>query len=190
VRIIAGEFRGRKLLPPSSQQTRPITDRAKQSLFDVLAPVIPDAVVYDCFSGTGSMGLEALSRGAARAVFFERDRSAVRALRRNIELLGVAARSRIVSCDLFEWFNQSLAGEGPADLVFLDPPYRFLSERSRDLETLAQSLATHHLSPLGIVAFRHDSRDRLELLPLVRYDERSYGGMTIEFLRRPQTDAR
>src|SRR5438067_1897455 len=75
MRIIAGEFRGRSLLPPQGQQTtRPITDRAKQSLFDVLTPQLDGALVYDCFAGTGSLGLEALSRGATFATFFEADR--------------------------------------------------------------------------------------------------------------------
>src|SRR5215213_3035850 len=78
VRIIAGEFRGRRLLPPESDATRPITDRVKQSLFDILAPVVEDAVVYDCFAGTGSMGLECLSRGARHATFFEADPSAAK----------------------------------------------------------------------------------------------------------------
>ena len=71
MRIIAGEFRGRKLLPPEGDVTRPITDRVKQSLFDILAPRIDGARVYDCFAGTGSMGLECLSRGAEHATFFE-----------------------------------------------------------------------------------------------------------------------
>ena len=71
MRIIAGEFRGRRLLPPTGDNTRPITDRAKQSLFDILAPLIPNSVVYDCFAGTGSMGLECLSRGAKLTTFFE-----------------------------------------------------------------------------------------------------------------------
>src|SRR3954471_19171067 len=102
MRIIAGEFRGRKLLAPESDTTRPITDRAKQSLFDVLAPQIPDAVVFDCFAGTGSMGLECLSRGASRVLFFERDRSAVTRLRSNIQALGVIERSTIVAGDIFK----------------------------------------------------------------------------------------
>ncbi|HEX2971347.1 MAG TPA: RsmD family RNA methyltransferase, partial [Tepidisphaeraceae bacterium] len=90
MRIIAGEFRGRKLLSPEGDTTRPITDRVKQSLFDILTPLLPEAVVYDCFSGTGSMGLEALSRGAAQATFFEADRSALARLRQNIDALKVA----------------------------------------------------------------------------------------------------
>src|SRR6476661_4896686 len=104
MRIIAGEFRGRRLLPPEGDVTRPITDRVKQSLFDILTPLLPDARVYDCFAGTGSMGLECLSRGAASAVFFETDRSAVAWLRKNIAALGVEDRSQVIAQDLFRWF--------------------------------------------------------------------------------------
>src|SRR3954463_11454418 len=90
MRIIAGEFRGRRLLPPEGDTTRPITDRAKQSLFDILAPRIEGSRVYDCFAGTGSMGLECLSRGAAAVTFFESDRSALARLRKNIDAVGAA----------------------------------------------------------------------------------------------------
>src|SRR5258706_7600811 len=105
MRIIGGEFRSRVILPPEDDQTtRPITDRAKQSLFDILTPLLPDAIVYDCFAGTGSMGLECLSRGASRASFFEADRSALERLRRNIETLKLNQRAQIIAGDLFKWF--------------------------------------------------------------------------------------
>src|SRR3954464_9310084 len=104
MRIIAGEFRGRKLLPPEGTTTRPVTDRVKQSLFDILSPLLPGARVYDCFAGTGSMGLESLSRGAERAAFFEKDPSALKRLRQNIETLGVTDRSIVIAGDLFKWF--------------------------------------------------------------------------------------
>src|SRR3712207_4099367 len=111
MRIIAGEFRGRKLLPPEGDVTRPITDRVKQSLFDIVTPLLPGARVYDCFAGTGSMGLESLSRGAAHAAFFEQDRSAVGRLRRNIQTLGVADRAMVIAQDLFRWFNGPALGD-------------------------------------------------------------------------------
>lgn len=181
MRIIAGEFRGRRLLPPEGEVTRPITDRVKQSLFDILTPLLPDARVYDCFAGTGSMGLESISRGAAEATFFEADRSAQQRLRKNIASLGVEDRCRIVGQDLFRWFAGAAAPQQPIDLVYLDPPYRFLRERSDDLRRLAERLRAH-LAPEGTIVFRHDAADRLELPWLGRADERTYGGMTIEFL--------
>src|SRR5438876_624657 len=127
MRIIAGEFRGRKLLPPEGEQTRPITDRVKQSVFDILSPYIEDSLVYDCFAGTGSMGLECLSRSAQRSIFFEADRSAMALLKRNITTLGLQSQSEVVVGDLFRWF-QTGRPTARARLVFLDPPYRFLTE--------------------------------------------------------------
>ena len=161
--------------------TRPVTDRVKQSLFDILAPVIEGSFVYDCFAGTGSMGLECLSRGAARVTFFEADRAALDRLKKNITALGVANRSAVVAGDLFRWF----ASTKPAtrvDLVFLDPPYRFLRERPDDVRAFGAAVAGHHLARAGTVIFRHDARDALDLPPLVISDRREYGGMVLEFL--------
>src|SRR5688572_368406 len=185
MRIIAGEFRGRRLLPPEGDTTRPITDRVKQSLFDILTPLIPGAIVYDCFAGTGSMGLECLSRGVAFATFFEADRSAAKRLEKNIATLDVGDRSRVVQGDLFRWFDARAEADRStgADLIFLDPPYRFLRERPADLRRLATVFVRAHLKPAGTVVFRHDAEDQLELPGLARTDVRTYGGMTLEFLR-------
>lgn len=183
MRIIAGEFRGRTLLSPESDTTRPITDRAKQSLFDVLAPLIPDTVVFDCFSGTGSMGLESLSRGATKAVFFERDRSALQLLKRNIEALKVADRSLVLSGDIFKAFSTGSIGTPRAAVMFLDPPYRYLVEQPEQLQNLVKQAVDGHLEPDATVVFRHDAKDSLELPRLTRYDLREYGQMTIELLR-------
>ncbi len=187
MRIIAGEFRGRKLLPPEGLVTRPITDRVKQSLFDILSPVLVDANVYDCFAGTGSMGLECLSRGARHVTFFESDRSAVGRLKRNIQTVGVETKSRVVASDLFKWFDSADARSN-IDLIFLDPPYRFLAEKPQALLRLAAHFQQKHLSPGGGVIFRHDSADQLALPPLQVADIRTYGSMTLEFLRSSATD--
>jgi 16S rRNA (guanine966-N2)-methyltransferase len=181
MRIIAGEFRGRTLLAPPSQVTRPVTDRVKQSVFDILTPLIPDAVVYDCFAGTGSMGLECLSRGAAQVTFFEADRGAAERLRKNIQTLKIEDRSTVVTANLFRWFADPQS-HGGASLVFLDPPYRFLREKPDALRSLAADLAARHLEAGATVIFRHDAADALDLPPLVRTDLREYGSMTVEFL--------
>jgi len=182
VRIIAGEFRGRRLLPPEGDATRPITDRVKQSLFDILQPMLPEAVVYDLFAGTGSMGLECVSRGAKSVAFFEADRSAILLLRKNVAGLGVEMRCTIHGGDLFKWFERAQSPADPPHLIFLDPPYRFLRERPDDLRRLVSHLACH-LRPDGAMVFRHDAADHLDLPAWERYDERTYGGMTLEFLR-------
>jgi 16S rRNA (guanine966-N2)-methyltransferase len=181
MRIIAGEFRGRKLLPPESDVTRPVTDRVKQSVFDILTPMIDGSRVYDCFAGTGSMGLECLSRGAAHVTFFEADRSALARLKKNIATLDIADRSQVIAGDLFKW----LATTQPptkANLIFLDPPYRFLTELADNLRSLAAAVAANHLAHEGSVIFRHDAADSLDLPALPCYDRREYGGMVVELL--------
>jgi 16S rRNA (guanine966-N2)-methyltransferase len=184
MRIIAGQFRSRVILPPEGDRTtRPITDRVKQSLFDILTPLLDDAIVYDCFAGTGSMGLESLSRGARRAVFFEADRSALVRLKKNIASLGVESSATVIPGDLFKYFQTTPAPAEPARIIFLDPPYRFLHEQPDRLVKLGEKLQDH-LAADGVVSFRHDAADSLALPPLEQADVRTYGGMAIELLRR------
>ena len=170
------------MLPPDTDATRPITDRVKQSLFDIITPWLEDAVVYDCFAGTGSMGLESLSRGAKSARFFEMDRSAIKRLTTNIATLGTQERSTVIRGDVF-----SLAPEkrptSKASIVFFDPPYRMLREMPGPLARLAQEFASHHLLPDATLIFRHDAADSLALPPFTPRDVRTYGSMTLEFMR-------
>jgi 16S rRNA (guanine966-N2)-methyltransferase len=184
MRIIAGQFRGRRLLAPKSDATRPITDRAKQSVFDVLNPRIAGARIYDCFAGTGSLGLESLSRDAEFATFFEADRSAVKLLTENLAALGAAGRARIIPGDIFKWAHQTPPPTEKIDLVFLDPPYAMLRQRGDDLRALARRFAEEHLAAEGLLVFRHDSADALDLPPLAQVDVRNYGPMRVEFLAR------
>ncbi len=126
MRIIAGAWRGRRLTAPDGAVTRPTADRARQALFDMLlhAPwggraVVEGAAVLDAFAGTGALGLEALSRGAAQAVFIEREPAALAALRANIAACGAAARCTVLAGDVT---RPGSAGR-PCGVVFLDPPY-------------------------------------------------------------------
>ncbi len=180
VRIIAGEHRGRSILPPTGDTTRPITDRAKQSIFDILSPQIPESIVFDCFSGTGSMGLECLSRGATRAYFFDADRSALQRLKQNITTLQVADRSKIIAGDIFKLVHS--VKEKP-DLIFLDPPYRFLVEKPHPLQQLAAELARDFANESTTLIFRHDTKDSLALPSWTVADVRTYGSMTIELMQ-------
>ena len=125
MQIMAGQFKGRKLLPPKgSKTTRPITGLARKSLFGILAPWLDDAVVLDLFAGTGTIGLEALSRGAAVCCFAERDGGALERLRRNIETVGASAQSVIWAGDVYAGLDKRLVRLGRAvDVAFVDPPY-------------------------------------------------------------------
>lgn len=126
MRIIAGEFKSRKILsPPDDAPTRPIPDRVKESLFGLLRGHFEGASVMDVFAGTGSIGLEALSRGAAQVVFVERGRDVAATLRANIEMLGVQDRTRVVTGDALGPAALT-ACPRPVHLVFFDPPYDLL----------------------------------------------------------------
>ncbi len=109
-------------MAPDGQGTRPITDRAKEAIFNMVASLggVDDAVVFDLFAGSGSFGLESLSRGAARVVFVEADRHAVRALQRNLDQLGFADRAKVLVMPV----ERAIATLGHADVAFCDPPYK------------------------------------------------------------------
>jgi 16S rRNA (guanine966-N2)-methyltransferase len=122
VRIIAGDWRGRPLSAPEGSATRPTSDRAREGLFSMLASRIgtfQGLHVADLFAGTGALGIEALSRGAAHCTFVENDREAIANLRRNIDRLGAAARAEIRS----QAIEYAPPPARPCDIVFLDPPY-------------------------------------------------------------------
>jgi 16S rRNA (guanine966-N2)-methyltransferase len=125
MRIIAGELRGRKLRSPRGLDLRPTADRLKQTLFDILGPGVRGAVFLDVFAGTGSIGLEAISRGAGEVVFIECDAEGARLIRQNIELCGVIGGYRLVQQDAFSALRQLARGGFSMDVAFLDPPYDF-----------------------------------------------------------------
>lgn len=123
IRVVSGEFGGRKLVVPDGLSTRPTTDKVRQAVFNSLdsAGLIDGAAIADLFAGSGALGIEALSRGAESCVFVERDRAALRALRANIDALGLQQRATVVTTDVPAWVP-ALRG---VDLALIDPPYEF-----------------------------------------------------------------
>ena len=123
IRVVSGEFGGRKLVVPDGLSTRPTTDKVRQAVFNSLdsAGLIDGAATADLFAGSGALGIEALSRGAESCVFVERDRAALQALRANIEALGLKQRTTVVTSDVPAWVP-ALRG---IDLALIDPPYEF-----------------------------------------------------------------
>lgn len=122
-RILAGEGRGRRLKAPRGQDTRPTGARVRQSLFDVLAPLVPGARVLDAFAGSGGVGLEALSRGAARVVLVDRSGPAVEAVRENLRALAPGGQAEVFRQDALVAIRALGAAGESFDLVYLDPPY-------------------------------------------------------------------
>jgi 16S rRNA (guanine966-N2)-methyltransferase len=123
MRVIAGEFGGRSLATPDGLATRPTTEKVRQAVFNSLmsAGLLDGSRVADLFAGSGALGIEALSRGASSAVFVERDRDALRALRQNIDVLGLDDRTTVVPTDVLAW----VSAMRNVDLVLVDPPYSF-----------------------------------------------------------------
>ena len=139
MRITGGEWRGHPLLVPDGLAVRPTQDRVREALFSMLQTVIANAVVLDLFAGSGAVGLEALSRGAGKAVFVEQAPRHAAILKRNIDNLKAAARCEIVKADAYTWI--ATAGTGREfDLVYADPPYELGAQRGYGemLKTLAE----------------------------------------------------
>ncbi len=178
MRVVAGELRSRRLHAVAGRETRPTSDRARAGLFDWLGPHCVDgARVLDLFAGTGALGIEALSRGASEAVFVERARPALRALRRNLDELGLDERARVVEADL----ERGLAPLGPKlgrfDLVLADPPWQ-----SKAREALYRDGAlARALEPEGVLVIERSARDEapaaapgLRLCGSKRYGETAF----------------
>ena len=151
MRIIAGEFKGRRLKAPAWDGLRPTSDKLRETLFNIIAPRVADARVLDVFAGTGAVGLESLSRGAAQAVFIEHDRRAAALIADNAALCGARNRCVIIR-DRAEHALQHHIPAGPFDVVVMDPPY--------DFEPLASvvELALPQLAPGGLLILEHAFR--------------------------------
>lgn len=163
MRIIAGEYRSRTLLAPEGFSTRPIPDRVKESVFGMLGARVEGARVVDLFSGSGAIGLEALSRGAASCLFVDQDKSAVGVLRRNVDTLGCGARAQIVQGDALGLSIPARCPR-PIDLVFFDPPYPLIEEPTGWQRVRAQAA---RLAPLlsddGFIIIRTPQPFMIEL---------------------------
>jgi len=134
MRVIAGEFRSRRLKGVPGLATRPTPDRLRETLFDILAPRIAGATFLDAYAGTGAVGIEALSRGARHAYFLERNRAALGVLRENLCELGLAARATIITGPVLATLPRY-----PADILFLDPPYDQEREYASALTALSEA---------------------------------------------------
>lgn len=185
MRIVSGEFRGKTLAAPSGEATRPTSDRARQAIFNILehaawSPGPRDARVIDLFAGSGALGFEALSRGAAFCLFVETDEAARGAIRENVEAMGLFGRTRVHRRDATQ-LGQRPGADGPAfDLAFLDPPY---AKGLGDV-ALAKLAEGGWLTPGAIVIFERGAAEPApEVAGFTALDVRDYGAARVHFLR-------
>jgi len=173
MRVVAGEYRGRRLRAPAGTGTRPTADRVREAVFNILGDV-SGSVVLDLYAGSGALGLEALSRGAAAATFVDRDERAIAAVRANLEAFGAVAR--VARSDAIAFLRRD---EGAMyDLVFADPPYDSAPELGTGLSELLPEVVAQD----AVIVTESDKRSPLQLaLPLA--DERTYGDTRIAIHR-------
>lgn len=190
MRIVAGKYRRRKLRTNPGLVTRPITDRAKEFLFENLGGELPAVRVADVFAGTGSLGLEALSRGAASAVFIESDRKAHILLEENVRMLGIEDEALCWRADVLRCSFRPKGVEHllPYDLVFFDPPYRMVADIApgspfyKSLERLAREGIT---SPQAEMILRTPDRAEFECPPAwERFDVLAISNMEMHRFRK------
>jgi 16S rRNA (guanine966-N2)-methyltransferase len=185
VRVVGGAFKGRALVAPDGQGTRPTSDRARQAIFNILehaawAEPLQGARVLDLYAGSGALGFEAISRGAAFALFVETDEAARGAIRENADALGLMGRTRVHRRDATDLgVRPGSAGEA-FTLAFLDPPYgRGLGE-----QTLARLREGNWLAPDALVAFERGSDEpEIDTPGYERLDARDWGAARVLFLR-------
>lgn len=184
MRIVGGQFKGRAIAAPQGRDTRPTSDRARESVFNVLAhadwsPGLEGRRVIDLFAGSGALGLEAMSRGATFALFVETDAAARGAIRDNIEALGLFGNTRIHRRDATD-LGAKPAGLGDSfDLVFLDPPYaKNLGERS-----LSQLIKGEWITSDAVIMFEVGAEETPDLPAFETLDERAYGAAKVLFLK-------
>jgi len=181
-RLTRGVAKGRRLFSVPGQDVRPALARMRISVFEILRPRLEGATVVDLFAGTGSLGLEALSRGASRALFYDLDPSSLEAVGKNLERLGFGDRGHAIQGNAFVAADRL----DPADLIFVDPPYDYYVDRTAEMKRLIETLSTRALAtPDGRIISEHRIKEGLGDVAGARIvDERKYGDTVVTFYSR------
>lgn len=182
MRIVAGAHRGRTLDAPRGTDTRPTSDRVREAVFSALEArfdAIDGSSVLDAFAGSGALGLEALSRGASRVTFIERERAASSCVARNLDTLGLSASATIVRADTFTAARSRLPG-APFALLFVDPPYRIVPAQVSAL--LGDLVAGGALEPGAVIVYEHAASEGAQWPPGFRSEgEKRYGDTSVSY---------
>jgi len=182
MRVIAGQYRSRKLIAPSGAATRPTSDRLRETVFNVVAASVPDSVWLDLYAGSGAVGIEALSRGARMVYFVETSTPAIRAIRANLKSLSISEGFELQEREVVKALRALDAAAVSCDFCFLDPPYADYGAYEQTLGFLSQSRL---LTPKSIVIAEHDKHSDLldRYGALMRFRKLRQGDAVLSFYR-------
>ena len=182
MRIIAGQYRSRKLIAPSGTATRPTSDRLRETLFNVVGEMVVDSVWLDLFAGSGAVGIEAISRGARMVYFVESGTRAVRAIRENLKSLSIEEGYEVQDREVVQALRALDASALEADFCFLDPPYAHFGAYEQTLGFISQSRL---IAPRSVVIAEHDKHSDLldRYGALERYRRLQQGDAVLSFYR-------
>lgn len=184
LRIIGGDLRGRRIAYSGESRTRPMKDRVREAVFNLLGPSVQGKLVLDLFAGTGALGLEAMSRGAAKAIFYEQHFPTAAVIRQNFAALGLEADCQVVAANTFVQFRPGAVSvlRDLAWVVFCSPPYAFYVERQEQMQKLIETLFAE-APPASAIVVEADERFDMALLPNAEaWDIRSYPPAEIALL--------
>ena len=189
MRIIAGSKRGRSIFSiPRDKFVKPISGRIRQSLFDILRPYVTGSIFLDLYAGTGAVGLEALSRGASKAVFVEKDGLCMKTIEKNIAALGFSEQAKVLKADVLsgvKWLEHFSDYKG-YDIVFMGPPYRTAENLPLyySMETLKLLAEARISTPTGLIVVQHHRKEEVSAPPGLEHVRREkYGDTDVDFFR-------
>lgn len=181
MRVISGKVRGLKLNTPKNEDVRPTTDRVKESLFNIINPYIMESSILDLFAGTGSLGIECLSRGAKKCVFVDISKESIAIVKSNIKKARVENESVVLNLDFKDAVNKLKIQKSKFDVIFMDPPYY----KNMFIDALEKIDNADLLDEDGIIVVEHDSKDEFpeNIGRLEKFKAKKYGNTTLTFYK-------
>ncbi|MCC5911984.1 MAG: 16S rRNA (guanine(966)-N(2))-methyltransferase RsmD [Clostridiaceae bacterium] len=184
MRIIAGKARGHRLETPSNLKIRPTTDRIKESIFNIIQKHLYDSIVIDLFSGTGNLGIEALSRNSNKAYFVDNSQESIDIIKSNLDKTRLRDQGEVIRGDVRVALNKIASKGVQADIIFMDPPYK----KGLVIPTLEGIQSANLLKASGIIVIDHDKTEDLpeEINELIKYRSKGYGNTTVSFYKQKE----
>jgi 16S rRNA (guanine966-N2)-methyltransferase len=189
MRVIAGTYRSRPLIAPKGMDTRPTSDRLRETLFNVIAPRIEGSIFLDLYAGSGAVGIEALSRGAGEAIFVENAEPALKAIRQNLATLGIKGSYAIEARSASAALKRLASAGRKADIIFLDPPYAGTNDYETTLSLLGNECAAILAAHAIVIAEHNKKQDLAEITgSLQRYRVLKQGDAALSFYKTAATN--